>query len=314
MSENMNELYGLEELKAAYNLMDERLDGQEIVSDEQLREAMYRKFTDMRQNAKEGIIWANLILVPVFAWQMWYHEHLSLPGFILLGIYWVASLVFKLVVLRKTKKEDYGSYDLKTLVDKESRYAKNIKWGSIAALVFFEVFFLLLLVGKGKGEWILFVILCAVFLVPLAIRWLIIKYKYNGQTIDPATGRPRVLGGRWQKMVGYALMGLSACLFALAAIFSIAGSTGWLGVLRVFDYISVFIAFAILVMGMLHSNKRITVSRRLLLILSVIAIAMSASVVGIATLLDITELVRPTNLFTTVSFSAIGVFFLKMKK
>ena len=32
----------MDELKAAYNLMDERLDGQEIVSDEQLREGLRR--------------------------------------------------------------------------------------------------------------------------------------------------------------------------------------------------------------------------------------------------------------------------------
>ena len=40
---DMLELHELDELKAAYNLMDERLDGQEIVSDEQLREAMMRR-------------------------------------------------------------------------------------------------------------------------------------------------------------------------------------------------------------------------------------------------------------------------------
>ena len=56
MSENMNELHELEELKTTYNLMDERLDGQEIVSNEQIRDAMYRKFTDMRQNIKENLI------------------------------------------------------------------------------------------------------------------------------------------------------------------------------------------------------------------------------------------------------------------
>ena len=61
MNENILELHELDELKAAYNLMDERLDGQEIVSDEQLREVMMRKFTDMRQNAKEALIWGNLI-------------------------------------------------------------------------------------------------------------------------------------------------------------------------------------------------------------------------------------------------------------
>ena len=76
MSENMNELYELEELKAAYNLMDERLDGQEIVSDEQLREAMYRKFANIRENVKEAIIWGNLIFVPVLAWWAWANSRL----------------------------------------------------------------------------------------------------------------------------------------------------------------------------------------------------------------------------------------------
>ena len=65
MSENINELFELEELKATYKLMDERLDNQEIVSNEQLRETMVRKFTDMRQNLKEGIIWGNLLFVPI---------------------------------------------------------------------------------------------------------------------------------------------------------------------------------------------------------------------------------------------------------
>ena len=69
MSENnVLELHELEELKAAYNLMDERLDGQEIVSDEQLRETMMHKFTDMRQNLKEGLVWGNLLFVPALAW------------------------------------------------------------------------------------------------------------------------------------------------------------------------------------------------------------------------------------------------------
>ena len=65
---NVLELHELDDLKAAYNLMDERLDGQEIVSDEQLREVMMRKFTDIRENLKEGLIWGNLIFVPVIAW------------------------------------------------------------------------------------------------------------------------------------------------------------------------------------------------------------------------------------------------------
>ena len=52
MSENVLDLHELDELKAAYNQMDERLDGQEIVSDENLREAMYNKFVNIRRDVK----------------------------------------------------------------------------------------------------------------------------------------------------------------------------------------------------------------------------------------------------------------------
>ena len=68
------------------------------------------------------LIWGNLIFVPVLAWWAWANGRLTLLGIILLGVYWVASLIFRFVILRRTKKEDYGSYDLKTLVERESKY------------------------------------------------------------------------------------------------------------------------------------------------------------------------------------------------
>ena len=125
MNENILELHELDELKAAYNQMDERLEGQEIVSDENLREAMYNKFADMRRNVKESLVWLNLVLVPLFLWKDWYDNTLTLFGIIVMAVYWVASLLFRFFILRKTKKEDYGSYDLKTLTEKEARYQKN---------------------------------------------------------------------------------------------------------------------------------------------------------------------------------------------
>ena len=202
MNENILELHELDELKAAYNLMDERLDGQEIVSEEQLHEAMMRKLSDIRKNLKEGIIWGNLLFVPAMAWWAWAYGRLSLVGMIILGVYWVASLIFRFVILRRTKKEDYGSYDLKTLVEKESNYSKNIKWGSIGSLVFLVAFVLLMLSGKGRREWFIFVVMALTIMIPVIIRWLVIKFKYNGQAIDPATGKPRKLGGKWSSIVG----------------------------------------------------------------------------------------------------------------
>ncbi len=318
MNENIFELHELDELKAAYNLMDERLDGQEIVSDEQLREAMMRKFSDIRKNLKEGIIWGNLLFVPAMAWWAWAYGRLSLVGIIILGVYWIASLIFRFVILRRTKKEDYGSYDLRTLVEKESNYSRNIKWSSIGALVFMVAFVLLMLYGKGRTEWFIFIVLTLTILLPVLFRWLVIKFKYNGQAIDPVTGKPRKLGGKWSSIVGYSLFGLAACFFVVGSVMNVIDSIdiGWLALLKGMNGVAFLLASVILILGLLHQKGRINVSYRLLVILTVIAIALSVSVAGIVTLKDITELTKLSvqTLLSSIAFSGLGLRFHEMRK
>jgi len=318
MNENILELHELDELKAAYNLMDERLDGQEIVSDEQLREAMMRRFTNLRQNLKQNLIWGDLLFIPVLAWWAWAYSSLSLVGIIILGVYFVASVIFRLVMLRRTKKEDYGSYDLKTLVEKEANYTKNVKWFSIGSSIFIIAFFLLMFVGRAGIEWIIFIILNLVILIPVLIRWLVIKYKYNGKVIDPATGNPRKLGGKWSSIIGYGLFGLAACLFLVAGVMNVMESAaiGWLALLKVLIYVSFFIAAVVLIVGILHGKGKINVPYRLLVILTVIAIALAASIAGIVTLNGITELTKVSvmTLMSTVCFSAFGQAMYRMRK
>ena len=319
MSENnVLELHELEELKAAYNLMDERLDGQEIVSDEQFREAMYRKFADIRQNAKEALIWGDLIFVPILAWWVWTYSRLTLLGMIILGVYWVASLIFRFFILRRTKKEDYGSYDLKTLVEKESGYSKNVKYFGIATAIFLLVFFLQMFIGIDEKAVLIFVVLVLILMVPVLIRWLVIKFKYDGKAIDPATGQPRKLGGKVVSIIGYTLFGIAGCLFVAATVMGVIESAGigWLALLKGINGLAFIMATAVLLLGVLHHRGKITVSRRLLVILSVIAIALSASVAGIATLNGITELTQLTvsTLMTTAGFSAMGLAIHRMRK
>ena len=317
MNENILELHELDELKATYNLMDERLDGQEIVSDEQLREAMYRKFADIRQNAKEALIWGDLIFVPVMAWWAWTYSRLTLLGIIILGVYWVASLIFRFFILRRTKKEDYGSYDLKTLVEKESGYSKNVKYFGITTAIFLIVFFMQMFIGISGKALLIFVVMALTFMVPVLIRWLIIKFKYNGQAIDPATGQPRKLGGKVTSIIGYTLFGIAGCLFVAATVMGmIETGIGWLALLKGINGLTFIIASAVLLLGVLHKRGKITVSRRLLLILTIIAIALSASVAGIVTLNGIAELTKLTvsTLMSTAGFSALGLEMHKMRK
>ena len=311
MSENMNELRELDELKAAYNLMDLRLDDQKIVSDEQLREAMYRKFADMRQDAKEGLIWANVIFVPILAWLAWANHDLTILGIVLLGVYWIASLVYRFIVLRRTKKEDYGSYDLKTLVEKESRYTRDIKWGGIVTVVFLLAFFLQIFVGKEGYEFFIFMIsLIGLMVVFTVCRVRATTYKYKGQDLDSVTGKPRKSDEKW--VVVFYVLSFSLMLFLL--VMTIANSTGWLGLLRVGNILTTFIAIAIFLLGSFHQKGRINVSRRLLIILAVVAISLSVLVTGIAAMMDFTELTRSTNLLITAAFSAMGLSFHRMKK
>ena len=318
MNENILELHELDELKAAYNLMDERLDGQEIVSEEQLHEAMMRKLSDIRKNLKEGIIWGNLLFVPAMAWWAWAYGRLSLVGMIILGMYWVASLIFRFVILRRTKKEDYGSYDLKTLVEKESNYSKNIKWGSIGSLVFLVAFVLLMLSGKGRTEWFIFVALTLTIMIPVIIRWLVIKYKYNGQAIDPATGKPRKLGGKWSSIIGYSLFGLAGCFFLVGTVMNVIDNAGvpLLALLKAFNGVAFLLASVVLILGLLHQKGRINISYRLLVVLTVIAIALSVSVAGIVTLKDIPELTRLSvqTLLSSIAFSGLGLCFHEKRK
>ena len=315
MSENVLELNELEELNATYNLMDERLDGQEIVSDEQLREVMMRKFSDMRQNAKEWLIWMNVVFVPVLLWDSWTRSRLTLLGIILLAVYWVASLVFKFVILRKTKKEDYGSYDLNTLVEKESRYSRNIMWGNIVTLLFFVTYFVQMLWADGMRVLLFFGILLLLMLIAVFSRKLIIKYKYNGQSIDPATGKPRVLkSGKWLRVVGYSLFGVAGSLWLVGAAMNVMSATGLYGVLNALSYLPLILATATLILGLLHQKGRLNVSRRLLIVLAVTAIVLGASVAGIAMLNDFTDLVRSGGLLMVVCFSMLGLECHKQRK
>jgi len=317
MNENILELHELDELKAAYNLMDERLDGQEIVSDEQLRETMMRKFADIRQNAKEALIWGDLIFVPILAWWVWTYSRLTLLGMIILGVYWVASLIFRFFILRRTKKEDYGSYDLKTLVEKESGYTKNIKYFGITTVIFLLAFFLQMFIGMDGRAVLIFVVIVLILMIPVLIRWLVIKFKYDGKAIDPATGQPRKLGGKVTSIIGYTLFGIAGCLFVAATVMGVIETgIGWLALLKGVNGLTFIMASAILLLGVLHKREKITVSRRLLVILSVIAIALSASVAGIATLNGIAELTKlsVSTLMSTAGFSALGLEMHRMRK
>ena len=314
MSENILELHELDELKAAYNQMDERLEGQEIVSDEKLREAMYNKFANIRQSAKEGLVYFNLIFVPVILWRDWSNQNLTLFGTIVLTVYWVASLLFRFFMLKKTRKEDYGTYDLKTLTEKESRYQKYLKWGNIVFVLFWAAYFGQMIFVKGTSAFIIFLILFLVLLMPIIIRYLIIKYKYNGEAIDPTTGQPRKITMSYLKVFGLVLFGISACAILAVFVIGLIHAEGLYDVLNVLNVLPMFIAAGALILAALHQKKKMTVSSKLIITLIAIAIFMSLAIIAIGYFMNIGIRTGTNFLFTVVCFSIMAHYLYKMRK
>ena len=313
MNENILELHELDELKAAYNQMDERLEGQEIVSDENLREAMYNKFADIRRNVKESLVWLNLVLVPLFLWKDWYDNSLTLFGIIVMAVYWVASLLFRFFILRKTKKEDYGSYDLKTLTEKEARYQKNINWATIIFVLFWVTYFLQYVwVDVKKG--IIIYVMMLVILIPVAVRYLIIKYKYNGEAIDPATGKPRVLTAKWFKIILFTFAGILMSLALLGFFYNLIVGKSLYDVLSTLSLLPLFITIAALALVVLHVKKKMTVSGKLIYSLIAIAFVISVAIIAIAYFMNFSELCNPGYLFSVALSSFIAHTFYRMRK
>lgn len=313
MNENILELHELDELKAAYNLMDERLDGQEIVSDEQLREAMYNKFADIRRNIKESLVWLNLILVPLFLWKDWYENSLTLFGIIVMAVYWVASLLFRFFILRKTKKEDYGTYDLKTLTEKEARYQKNINWATIIFVLFWVTYFLQYVwVDVKKG--IAFYAMILVILIPVVVRYLIIKYKYNGEAIDPATGKDRVLMAKWFKIILFTFAGILMSLALFGFFYNLTVGKSLCDLLSTLNLLPLFITFVALALAILHIKKKMTVPSKLLYTLIIIALFISVAIIGIAYFMNFSTLCNPGFLFSVALSSYMALTFHRMRK
>lgn len=314
MNENNLELHELDELKAAYNQMDERLEGQEIVSDENLREAMYNKFANLRQSAKEGLVYFNLIFVPVILWRDWSNQTITLFGTIVMTVYWVASLLFRMFILRKTKKEDYGTYDLKTLTEKEARYQKYLKWGNILFVLFWAAYFGQMLLVKGTTAFFVFLVLFLTLLMPVLIRYLIIKYKYNGEAIDPATGQPRKLTSTYFQVLGLVFLGIISCAILTMFVLGLIHAEGLYDVLNVMKVLPVFVASVAILLSVLHVKKKITVSSKVITALIAIAIVMSLAIIGIGYFMNIAIRTGTNFLFSVACISIMAHYLYKARK
>lgn len=191
MKQNMDDLKELEELKTTYNLLDQRLDGQEIVSDEQLRTVMERRLTGVRRYTKTLLLTLNIVAIPLIAVLMYLEDRLDRENIIGLAILWVVSLLFGILFLRKTGRENFAFSDLTTVCKRDAKYQKLLKIYNYTVCLYWIAFSFVtsLFSLHSKDEYIVWLVLLLLASGAAALGGFAGKSIMEDlSSIDPKTG------------------------------------------------------------------------------------------------------------------------------
>jgi len=317
MNENILEFHELDELKAAYSLMDERLDGQEIVSEEQLRVVMGRRMTFIRKDAKELVVMINLVLLPLIAFVEYYNGRLNGLGSIVLGVDWITTLLFGMYLLRLARTDDYSTSDVKTLCEKNSLYQKLTKWFVPIIVLFIPLYFFMSYVAEDRwGVGIIFFCLLAIplgigYFVGSSYRSNIIKKEHHGIDIDPETGGPVKIAKK-HKGVFILLISLYSILTILGNIPVFFGFTHIDNMtdLMVYLYHASDVAVGIvLIVALLHVINVIRIPQKLFYSLLAFVVLMAVVVVVVSMNLNIAASGNPDMLVKVVGLSIMAYYF-----
>ena len=319
MSENVLELHELDELKAAYNLMDERLDDQEIVSEEQLRVVMGRRMNFIRKDAKQLVVMINMVLLPLIAFVEYYNGRLNMLGSIVLAVDWITTLLFGLYLYRLARTDEYSTSDVKTLCEKNALYQKLTKWFVPIIVLFIPLYFFLSYIAEGQS--IAGIIIFCLLAIPLGIGYFvgssyrrsIIKKEHHGIDIDPETGGPVKIAKK-HKGVFILLISLYSILTILANIPVFVGFSyiDNMTDLMVYLYHASDVAVGIvLILALLHVINVIRIPRRLFYTVLALVVLLAVVVVAVSMNLNIAASSDPNVILKVVGISFLAYYFYK---
>ena len=146
MTDNTFNLDELNELKQAYQLIDEKLDGKEIVTPEQIRTVTLENISFFKRAFKRDFSWSYLAFIPILFIYLAINHDLTVTSICVLGVYVLIEFTLRVLLIRKMNRADLSALDLKTLLQEESNYRKAdigiacftcIYWTVFNFLVFF---------------------------------------------------------------------------------------------------------------------------------------------------------------------------------
>lgn len=140
MTDNTFNLDELNELKQAYQLIDEKLDGKEIVTPEQIRTVTMNNIGFLNRSFKRDISWSYLAFIPVLAIWFAINCELTTTGWWVFGIYSIVEIVLRFLLIRMMNRVDHSALDLNTLLRREKTYMKADIAIACVGLVFWGTF------------------------------------------------------------------------------------------------------------------------------------------------------------------------------
>jgi hypothetical protein len=201
----------LEELRETFQLMDEKLDSQEIVTPEQIRTATMEKVDLLETEVKTTLIWGYVIGFPLLTLFFHFTGGLSNAALWTAGIFGFISILINAFILRKVSRKDFLELDLNTLMTKERRYRRTFLIIAASTFIFWVAFgyiFISLTCG------ILYTLMLVAMDIPRFYNTFVRAYK---EGLQGRLDEKETLMSRVAKVIRIVL--LSICTLALAAAF-----------------------------------------------------------------------------------------------
>lgn len=145
MTDNTFNLDELNELKQAYQLIDEKLDGKEIVTPEQIKTVTLKNIGFFKETFKRDLTWSTLAFAPMMFLYLLFSNRYTATSLCVLGIYYAIELTLRFLLMRKMYNADISGLDVKTLLDVEKSYMRSNVAIAFAGYLFWTVYSLIYL-------------------------------------------------------------------------------------------------------------------------------------------------------------------------
>ena len=240
MTDNTFNLDELNELKQAYQLIDEKLDGKEIVTPEQIRKATLKNIGIFTRLFKISTTWSLYALTPILILTFAFSPKITATGIWILCIYLAIDILLHILLIRKMNSVDHSELDLRTLLSNELFYNKSAFALSCVGFAFWIVFNYFFL-GMGAS-----IAMLVFFLFTIGAKTKFFTQKINFREITlPEYKEP----GKFRKAMTWFFLGIMIIVTLLLAggiIYNaIGGTISPMEILSRAGFIIITIAFVV---------------------------------------------------------------------